>query len=81
MPLEKLREVDHEHVEHRQAQDDEQHGDAEVEPGRGVDGAERARRENDDEAEHAVDDGHGAAVGRAEEESAAAAIPPARLRR
>ena len=39
--------------------------------GRRVDRAERARGENDDQAEHAVDHRHRAAVGRAEQEAAA----------
>ena len=34
-------------------------GDAGVEPGRRVDRAERAGGENHDQAEHAVDEGHG----------------------
>ena len=45
-------------VEHRQPEHDEQRRDAEVEPGRRVDRAERAGGENDDEPEHAVDDRH-----------------------
>ena len=56
-------------------------GDAEVEPGRRVDRAERAGGEDDDEPEHAVDDCHRAAVGGAEQEAAARAIRPARPRR
>ena len=49
----------------------------EIEPGRGVDRAERARRQDDHESEHAVDDGHRRPVGRAEQEATAA---PAGLR-
>ncbi len=66
------REVHHDHVEHRQAEHDEQRGDAEVEPRRRVDRAERAGGEDDDDAEDAVDEGHGATVDGAEEEAAAA---------
>ena len=47
-------------------------GDADVEPRRGVDRAEGARGEDDDQPEHAVDDGHRRAVGRAQQEAAAA---------
>jgi hypothetical protein len=64
--------VDQEHVEHRQAEHDEQHGDAGVEPRRRVDRAEGARGENDDKAEHAVDERHRAAVRRAKQKATAA---------
>ncbi len=66
------REVHHDHVEHRQAEHDEQRGDAEVEPRRRIDRAERAGGEDDDDAEDAVDERHGATVDGAEEEAAAA---------
>ena len=52
-------------------------GDADVEPGGRVDRAERAGGENHDQAEHAVDQRHRAAVGRAEQEPA---LPRSRLR-
>src|SRR5690606_22978365 len=45
-------------------------GDADVEPESAVDGSELAAGEDDDEAEHAVNDGHGEAVRAAEEETA-----------
>ena len=67
-----LREIDLEDVEHREREDDEQHGDAEVEPRRRVDRAEGAGGEDHDQADRAVDDGHGDAVGGAEHEAAAA---------
>ena len=67
-----LREVDGDDVEHRERQRDEQHGDAEVEPRRRVDRPERPRREDHDQTEHSVDEGHGDAVDAAEGEAAAA---------
>ena len=70
-----LREVDEQDVEHREAEHDEQDRDAQVEPRRRVDRAERAGGQDDDEPEDAVDDRHGGAVGRAEQEP-----PAARLR-
>ena len=39
-----LREVNQQEVEHREAEDNEQNRDPEIEPGRRVDRAERARR-------------------------------------
>ena len=71
-PAREPREIDHQDVEHRERQDDEQRRDPDVEPRRRVDGAERAADQDDDEAEHAVDDGHRAAVGRPEEKAACA---------
>ena len=68
-------------VEHRQGEGDEEHRDAEVEPRRGVDGAEGAGGEHDDQAEHAVDERHRAAVGQARGGTRAAASRPARRRR
>jgi hypothetical protein len=49
-----------------------QHGDAEIEPRRGIDGTERSRGQDDDEAEDAVNDSHRSAVRRTEQEAAAA---------
>ena len=66
------REVDVDHVKHRQAQEDEQQRDASVEPGRGVDGAERTGREHDNEAEDAVHRGHRRTVREPEQEAALA---------
>jgi hypothetical protein len=45
------REVDHQDVEHREGEDDEQDGDAEVEPRRRVDGAEGAGGEDHHQAD------------------------------
>ena len=59
---------------------DEEHRDAEVEPGRRVDRAERAGGQDDDEAEHAVDERHRGAV-RRPAGSRARASRPARRRR
>ena len=66
------REVDRDHVKHRQRERDEQDRDPEVEPGRRVDRAKRSRGENDDEAEDAVDRRHRSAVHAAKNEPAAA---------
>src|SRR5690606_22136561 len=65
-----LREVDLDDVEHGEPEYDEEDGDADVEPESAVDGSELAAGEDDDEAEHAVNDGHGEAVRAAEEETA-----------
>ena len=67
------REVDDDDVEHRKGEDDEQHGDAQVEPRRRVDRTERAGSENHDHAEQPVDERHRPAIGGAEQEAA----PPA----
>ena len=65
------REVDRHDVEHREAERDEDRGDRRVEPRRRVDRSERAGREDHDQAEHAVDDRHRAAVCGAKEKAAA----------
>ena len=62
----------HHDVEHRQRENDEQNRDAEVEPGRRVDRAERARGENHGKAEEAVHERHCRAIRGAEQESATA---------
>jgi hypothetical protein len=55
---------------HRERERHEQHGDANVEPRRGVDRAKRLCRQDHDQPQHAVDDGHGGAVDAAEHEAA-----------
>ena len=61
--------VDHDDVEHRQRQDDKEHGDRQIEPWRCVDCAERAGREDHDETQPAVHRRHRRTVSPAQEEA------------
>src|SRR4029079_1622275 len=58
----------------REAEYDKQCGNREVEPWRRIDRPERSRREDDNEAKHAIDECHRSAVGRAKQKSPASRL-------